>query len=278
MSNKIIIAALAVAAIASGQGQIEVPKNNRYEVVSIKPSASGQNCGYHPSPLQLTLENCSLRYLITSVYPAPRYDMTGLPKWASSESFTIAAKSVGPANYLEQWAMLRAVLEDRFKLKYHREKRQMPVYFLSAAPGGIRFRETVPGSCQPLDPNVGPRPPEVSKSGEMKFANDCARWLNQQLHGGGIRVTASGVTMAQLAGDLRPYFDRPVVEQTGSSKLFDIDLSFVRSDLTVSDTNVDPSGLPTIFDALKKAGLSAKPGEGAVEVLVIDQLERPSEN
>jgi uncharacterized protein (TIGR03435 family) len=143
----------------------------------------------------------------------------------------------------------------------------MPVYLVSAAARGIQFPVTAPGSCTPM--------------------NDCGLIRNQILFGGGARVTAKGVTMAQLAGDLGPYFDLPVVEQTGSSKRFDVDLSFTKDDLAVSDTNGrspgsrvgdEPSALPTIFDALKKAGLSATRGQGAVEVLVIDQLERPSEN
>jgi uncharacterized protein (TIGR03435 family) len=182
--------------------------------------------------------------------------------------------------------MLRPVLEDRFKLKYHREKKQMPVYLFAEATGGIQFRETLRGSCTPIDPSVGPPPPGPAKKGEPAPAPACGRILNQILPGDGVRVTAKGITMAQLAGDLGPYLDLPVVEQTGSSKLFDVDLSFAKSDVVVSDTSRrspgsrvgDEPSSPTIFAALKKAGLSATRGQGAVEVLVIDQLERLAEN
>jgi uncharacterized protein (TIGR03435 family) len=271
-----IVGVLAVTAVASAQ--FEIPRNNHYEVVSIRPGVSAESCKYHVSPIQFLLENCSLRYLIGNVYNAFReYDLAGLPKWASSETFTFNAKSIAPANPGEQWGMLRPVLEDRFKLKYHREKRQMPVYLFSAATGGIRFPETAPGSCTPIDPNAPPVERKTPVDAKTPM-NDCGRFLNQILPGGGVRVRAKAITMAQLARPLGQYFDRPVVEQTGSSKLFDVDLSSVKSDLIVSDTNADPSGLPTIFDALKKVGLRATPGQGAVEVLVIDQLERPSEN
>ena len=185
---------VAFAAIAAGQPQL--PKNNRYEVVSIKPGNPGNICGYHTSPLQLLLPDCSLRFLIGHIYNASRgYDLIGLPKWASSERFTFIAKSIAPANPGEQWGMLRPVLEDRFKLKYHREQRQMPVYFLSSAVGGIRFPVTVPGSCQPVDPNVGPVPP-VQKPGEPKPVVNCAFWMNQILPGSGVKLSVKGITMA----------------------------------------------------------------------------------
>jgi uncharacterized protein (TIGR03435 family) len=269
---------LCVAFAAVAAGQVQRPKNNHYEVVSIKPGVPAKVGGYHSSPLQLRLDNWSLVKLIGFLYDASRgYDLVGMPKWASSETFTFVAKSVSPANPGEQYVMLRPVLEDRFKLKYHREQRQMPVYFLSAAPGGIRFPVTVPGSCQPIDPNVGPVPP-VQRPGEPKPPNNCAMWMNQILPGGGVKLSAKGITMFQLGRALVQYFDRPLVERTGSTKLFDVDLSFVKSDLSAGDTNDEPSGLPTIVGALKKVGLSATRGQGPVDVMVIDRLERPSED
>jgi uncharacterized protein (TIGR03435 family) len=187
---------VAVAAFACGQSQTPT---NHYEVVSIKPGVPAKVGGYHTSPLQLRLENWSLVKLIGNLYDASRgYDLAGLPKWASSETFTFTAKSIAPANPGEQWAMLRPVLEDRFKLKYHREKRQMPVYFLGGEAGGIRFPVTEPGSCKRIDPNVGPVPP-VQRPGEPKRPANCALWMNQILPGGGIRISANGVTTGQLA-------------------------------------------------------------------------------
>jgi len=173
--------------------------------------------------------------------------------------------------------MLKPVLEDRFRLKHHREKRQMPVYFISPAPGGVQFRATVPGRCAPIDPNVGPPPPEQPlRPGAAPSA--CGLSLNQVLPGGGIKLTVRGITMADLARALGAFLDRPVVDRTGSRQQFDVDLSFMRNDLPVSDPSPEPSDLPSLFTALKKAGLSVTSGKDAVDVLVIDQLERPSEN
>lgn len=276
MTRFFLLASMSAAAVSAQE--LELPKNNHYEVVSIRAGVPGTACGSHFSPLEFVADNCSLQWLIGTLYNTRRgVAPVGLPKWASSETFTFRAKSIAPANPLEQWAMLRPVLEDRFKLKYHREKKQMPVYLLAVATGGVQFPATMPGSCTPVNPNVGPPPAGPRKPGEPEPPAPCARWLNQILPGGGVKLSAKGVTMAQLAGALEMFLDRPVVERSGSGKLFDVDLSFVKNEVT-SDTNTESTGLPTVFAALKKAGLSLTRGQGAVDVLVIDQLERPMEN
>jgi uncharacterized protein (TIGR03435 family) len=261
---------LTVAAVAAGQ--MQSPKNNRYEVVSIKPGVQGP-CGPRFSALQFSATNCSVEYLIKAVSGSMRgYDLVGLPKWTSSAWYTITAKSIGLANPSEQWAMLGPVLEDRFKLKWHREKRQMPVYYLSTVNGGVKLPLTVPGSCVPMDPNVGPPPPG------RKTPAACGRFLQEIRPQGEVKLDVSGITMAQLASFVENHLGRPVLDRTGSKDLFDVHLNFVKTDATVSDTNAEPLGLPSIVGALKKAGLTVTRGQGPVEVMVIDRVERPSEN
>jgi len=298
MTRLLLSCYLGVTALAFGQATI--PKNNHYEVVSIKRGIKGQPPGFHPSPLEFRIENWSLPGLIANLYAVPQDRIVGLPAWTSSETFSFRAKSVVAAkNYGESWGMLIPVLENRFKLKYHREKRQMRVYELSVEPARrIQLPATVPGSCEPIKPDdyepgssgikaaVEPGPPR----------NDCGRWLNQVLPEGGFRLSVKAVTMAQLAKSLERFVGRPVVDRTGLTALFDIEsLSFSNEGITFgsqvlsanmgwrepapSDGAVNaPSGLPTIFAALKKVGLRLKSGEGPVEVLVIEKLEMPSEN
>ena len=193
--------------------------------------------------------------------------------------------------------MLAAVLEDRFRLKSHRESRQMPVYDLSAQASGIRLPETVPGSCTPFDPNAAP--PATPEEATKRAEDTCGGGVFLRLPEGGVRVTVKGFTLAQLASRLQQYVDRPVVDHTGSSKLFDIGLSFDNRALSLNAGDAHPasdevqrtgaakeggantgeaSGLPNVFAALKKVGLSLTSDRGGVEVMVIDHLERPSEN
>jgi uncharacterized protein (TIGR03435 family) len=285
---------------AMALGQATIPKNNHYEVVAIKPGIKGQPPGFHPSPLEFRIENWTLQGLIANLYGVPPDRVIGLPVWTSSETFSFRAKSVIPAkNYGESWGRLIPVLEERFKLKYHREKRQMRIYELSVEPARrIQLPVTNPGSCKPAKPDdyepgsngvkaaVEPGPPR----------NECGRWLNQVLPEGGFKLSVKGVSMAALARSLERFVGRPVADGTGLTALFDIEsLIFSNEGITFgsqvlfgnrglrepapSDAAVNaPSGLPTIFAALKKAGLRLKSGMGPVEVLVIDKLEKPSEN
>jgi uncharacterized protein (TIGR03435 family) len=277
---------LGFTVLAFGQGTIQ--NNNHYEVVSIKRGIKGKAPGYHPSPSEFRIENWSLPELIANLYGVSRDLVIGLPAWTSSETFSFRAKSVVPAkNYGESWEMLIPVLEDRFKLKYHREKRKMRVYELSVEPGRrIQFPSTVPGSCQPFKPDdyepdsrgvivvVAQDPPR----------NRCGLWMNETLSEGGFKISVKGVSTSELAKSLKRFVGRPVVDRTGLTALFDIEsLSFSNEDIrrepSLSEGAVNaPSGLPTIFAVLKKAGLRLKSGEGPVEVLVIDKLERPSED
>ncbi len=217
---------LVLAAIAYGQRPI--PKNNHYEVVSIRPGIrDAGRYGYHPSAGEIRLDNISIKNLIGSALLIPNDRMIGLPAWASSETFSFRARSVAPANPGEQWAMWVPVLEDRFKLKYHREKRQVPVYELSRLASGIRFLETVPGSCKSIDPNDPPRAEaNVRKPGELRPPSNCGMVLARQLPGGGVQLSIKGITTAYLAGALASYVDRPVVDRTGTGRLYDVLMSF----------------------------------------------------
>ena len=99
--------------------------------------------------------------------------------------------------------------------------------------------------------------------------------LARQLPGGGVQLSIKGIRIAYLAGALASYVDRPVVDRTGTVRLYDVLMNFDNQAPGISDT---PSDLPTIYEALKKAGLQLTRAQGAVEVVVVDRLERPSEN
>jgi len=285
------VATIFVFVATLALGQTPTPEKNYYDTVSIKRGAPGPTiCGFHPSPGQLRLDNCSLPGLVAGAYGVRQDRILGLPLWTSSETYNFVAKSVGPATIPEQWQMLGLVLEDRFKLKSHRETRQMPVYDLSAQASGIKFPEAVPGGCTPRDVNAAP--PTTPEEARKRAENMCGTGNALRLPEGGLRFTAKAFTMAQLARNLQQYVDRPVADHTGSAKLFDIDFTFDGRSLGQNNSEVqgtgggkktpvdtgDASDLPNIVAVLKKAGLTLTSGRGGVEVMVIDRLERPSEN
>ena len=257
---------LALGALAAGQ--VKIPVNNHYEAVAIKPGVRGEaRCGVHFHPGEFWLDNCSLPPLIATLLGMPRNRIVGLPAWTSSETYSFRAKSVAPAKPMEQWGMLVPVLEDRFKLKYHREKRQMPVYLFSVESNGLKFPVAVPGSCAPIDDNVGAPPavPDRSKGSARsvvpKPPDNCELVLAQQLPDGGVRLSIKAVTMAYFAGELQRYVDRPVVDRTGTREQFDVDLSFDARDLAVSET-VSAAGAPDHLRRAEKSGAASYPRPG----------------
>ena len=177
----------------------------------------------------------------------------GAPSWLASEHYDIAAKAADAADmstFQQTRLLLRALLEDRFKLRTHREQRQMPIYALIRARRdgslGPRFKQSVPDCFQ--------------GSGTCGVA------------GGPIgRITADAITIDLLAQLLASATDRIVVDRTGLHGGFAIDLEW-SPDQTATDK-------PSIFAAVQEQlGLKLESTRAPVDVVVIDRVERPSQN
>jgi uncharacterized protein (TIGR03435 family) len=151
--------------------------------------------------------------------------------------------------------MLREVLADRFKLKFHRETRQLPVYELTVAKNGPKLRE----------------PDAARKGTEPRFAPSAGR------------LVASNQTMPALATVLTRTLRRRVVDLTGLEGHYDFVLQWAPDEneaapLRPSSTAPDPNG-PSIFTAIQEQiGLRLESSRAPVEVLVIDRVEKPSTN
>jgi uncharacterized protein (TIGR03435 family) len=171
--------------------------------------------------------------------------------------------------------MLIALLEDRFHLKAHTEPRDTPVYALRLIEGPSKLRSTQEGSCKPIDLE------DLPKSGDQTRYCGSER---SHVEGGTVIAEWYGVTMAELASrSLTPYAGNYVLDQTGLNGRFDIHLEFRRNEtLRVNGVEVSSgeseSGAPTIFTALHGLGLKLVPGKAPIDVVVIDSVERPSEN
>jgi uncharacterized protein (TIGR03435 family) len=178
--------------------------------------------------------------------------------------------------------MLRALLEDRFKLRVHREPKEVPVYFLTLAKNGPKLEAIKEGSCVPIDANHIPAP--IATPGQP-LPNYCGPRF--QLRGLTATLTSQGVTMEQFSGvPLSRMVGRPVIDKTGLASGrydFQIDFEYAPRSGPSSDPGApEPpaaSEAPSIFEVLQaKLGLKLEPGKGPGETLVIDHVERPTEN
>jgi len=177
-----------------------------------------------------------------------------------------------------QGPMMQSLLEDRFKLRVHRETKEVPEYVLSVSKGGSKLNATKAGSCTPQDIDS---PPPLLEPGKP-FPRMCG---GQMFGAAGLEM--SGATMADLCVQLFIRTDRIVIDKTGISGNFDINLELSQEDIMPAqlkallgappDTSTDPPH-SSVFDAVKKLGLKLESGKGRGEFLVIDHIERPSEN
>jgi uncharacterized protein (TIGR03435 family) len=187
-----------------------------------------------------------------------------------------------PAELLLSGPMLQNLLEDRFQLKLHRVVDEAPMYALTVAKGGLKLKPMQDGDCTPLEPGQGMR---------RLGADDkpYCHWIGWPIHGPNRTLVGGGITMEELARTLTvDAMDRNVIDRSGISGSYIIHLEFAPDENTrcigpaarcAVDPNSDIPPGPTVFAALEQQlGLKLEPIKGPREHIVIDSVERPSEN
>jgi uncharacterized protein (TIGR03435 family) len=240
-----------------------------FEVASIKPNLSGsQAMLFLPAPGRFDAENQTLQHLLMRAYDVKDFQMSGGPGWINSDHYDIQAKAEGNPSPDQMRLMLQTLLRERFKLALHRETKELPIYALTVAKGGLKLQPPKEGSCISPDPNN----PSVRTPGQ-KQSDFCG-------FGGTGRGTldATSATMTHLAGMFSLLLDRVVVDKTGIAGEFRVHLTFAPDEVATGLPAASDAG-PSLFTAVQEQlGLKLESTRGPVEVLVIDQMERPSEN
>jgi uncharacterized protein (TIGR03435 family) len=263
---KFAIAVLVIAHGAAAQPAATRPSFTEFEVASIKPSAPDVVGRWIRmlSTHEFATKNCSPRILIAAAYNLSPQAISGGPAWVDSDRYDIVAKAPGEVrpNLNEQMAMLRKLLEDRFQLTFHREAKELKVYALTIAKGGQKLKES---TASPDASPEGPPPPVFVMFPQL------------------VRLPARNATMAELASVMqRAALDYPVLDRTGLSARYDFDLEFAPDETVFGGAlgkGADDAAKPGLFAALQQQlGLKLELTRGPVDVMVIDRLQRPSDN
>ena len=247
------------------------PQTPSFEVASVKPNNSGSRASSSRSLPGggFTATNIPLRLLILQAYRIKGFQLTGGPDWLDSARFDIAARAPENARPDELLPMLRALLADRFKLVAHKETKDQPVYALVMARSDGR-----------LGPKLKPSTLDCSIRPELGQQNPCGMNTNTTNTLGSMKGT--GKTLADLAGALGNFIvNRMVVDRTGMAGAYDFELSWTTDNLqsATNPAGANISDAPSIFTAVQEQlGLKLESQRGPVEFLVIDSVERPSEN
>lgn len=265
-----IVAALIATAFVGGQtvyaqAPATTPGTLKFEVASLKasPPQPGGRGGVRPAPggERYVATNCPLKLLITVAYKVKADQVVGGPDWIDTDRFEMNAKAGRPSTIEELHSMLQDLLADRFKLQFHRETKELPVYALSVDKGG---------------PKLKARP--AQNAGEPWIDQTATGMLHMQMN-------AKVVTMDYFAFRLSQILDRPVIDLTNLKGDYDFDLAYTRElppgipeGAQINGQPIDTSG-PTIFAAIRQQlGLELKPQKGPVGIIVIDHAEKPNEN
>ncbi len=245
------IALLALAAFA------QTPAQHSFEVASIKPAdPNARGSSSHTDRRMVMIQNWTAKRLVQRAFGVEDYQITGGPNWLDSYHFNINAKVdesepeiKGVEGQKMLAAMYQTLLVERFQFQFHRETKTLPIYHLVSAKNGFKLTPVAATGSQSMNSNGG-------------------------------SLTSQGVDMPALAVFLSRTLERPVLDTTGITGVFDFKLEWTppQDAPPKAGDNNDPAG-PSIFTALQEQlGLRLESAKGPVEIIVVDHAEKPTEN
>jgi uncharacterized protein (TIGR03435 family) len=236
----------------TGSGQAQAPA---FEVASIRLDTDVPRMVFGPELRNGTMhgEKVTLRRMLAVAYGMTEPRVIG-PGWLDKNRFDILARSPQGVPDSELKPMLQTLLQERFKLAAHLEKREMPVYYLDVARGGVKM---------PLYPARDRGPANPGDDANVR----------------GFPMVRGTLTTSRLADLMARIVDRPVIDRTGLTERYNLFLSY--APLTPRAGDPGPEfGPPDFFTAVQKQlGLALQSGRDQVEVVVVDSVEQmPTEN
>jgi uncharacterized protein (TIGR03435 family) len=271
-----LVAALLVSGLAPSAALAQQPA---FEVATVKRNVSGSTSASNRALPggRVTITNNTLWNIIRNFQRIQQYQLIGGPDWLSTERWDIVAKAEGDPPPERMIEMVKTLVADRFKLATHTETREMPIYALVLVKA---------------DGSLGPQLHRSTTDCAAIFAETRARGgAPPRRPGGGPlcgtnmdtgRMATSAVTIADLARNLSSVAGRSVVDKTGLTGTFDLELTWAPDGPAGGTPGGGPPPVndsPSLFTATQEQlGLKLDAQRGPVEVLVIDSAQRPVED
>jgi uncharacterized protein (TIGR03435 family) len=243
-----VLRVLRIVGLMSALGLAWAQTPPAFEAASIKPNHSGSGSSSDNTEHgRLTVTNETVKQLIQMAFNVKDFQIEGGPRWLATERYDIVATTGKPDDIkdAEFRALLQSLLADRFTFRYHRDTKQLTMYSLAVAKGSPKLTE---------------------HTGEAGGSS------NTNSRSGKTTMTVTKGTMASLASHLEGQTGRIIKDNTGLKGAYDYKLEW-------SNDQAEDSSLPSLFTALQEQlGLRLDSTKGPVEMIVIDRVERPSEN
>jgi len=269
------------------------PANPKFEVASVHPSPAVRQdsvaIGVHTDGAQVHINALPMLDYVARAYRVRQHQVIG-PDWLTSGRYDVSAKLPDGANSDQIPEMIQSLLLERFQLKVHREKRELPAYVITAGKPPLNMK-LLPPDANPL-PSKGTA--DVQASGD-------ASGVSVNLGNGSSYTFANGVftghklTMDQLARMVERYVDRPMVDMTGIPGSYDFSFKVSDEDNQVmlihaavgAGMQLPPQvvqfaangSVSSLMDGFQSLGLKMESRKAPIDVLVVDSLSKtPSEN
>jgi len=230
-----------------------------FDVASIRPSKPDAQGGFIkalPGGHGYSAQNVTVKLMISLMYKVPMRQIHGGPDWINEDRYDVEARVDGAYSLDDLHAMYRNLLADRFHLQLHNETHEGNVYALTVDPSGLKMKL----NASPEDYQVPMQGPPAQAVGKRVPMNYLCWYIGQVLQNDA----------------------RPCVDLTGLTGNYDFTLSFIPLLPTGTSADVLPpeyKDLPDIFTALKvQLGLKLTAQKGPVEDLIIDHIDKPTEN
>lgn len=250
---------MALTAASLVAAQDAAPTAKVFEVASIKPVAAGDN----RVMVQITPggrysgKNINVNMLLQQAYDVRPFQITGGPSWIATDRFEITAKADGEIARDGMKPLMQSLLQDRFKLKFHKETKEAPIYALV-----------------------------VGKNGHKMKAAEGDRGMMRMGRG---QITAQQIGMASLVNSLSNQLGRIVIDKTGLTGSFDFELNWTPDETQTGGGPFagagqpppppsDPNGPSLVTAIQEQLGLKLESQKGPVPLFIIDSIEKPSEN
>jgi len=236
-----------------------------FDVIAVKPTHSDDRPSIDFDGGSFSATNFSVKMLVLFAYDLKDDQLFGIPKWAGEQHFDMRAKvlDADPAILKllseDQKRMIeRTILTDRFGLTFHRETKVLPVYELIVDKGGPRFQQS--------KIEDGQRGANGLRAGSLHTNN----------HDGNADMASTAVGISSLVNVLSRQTERIVVDNTGLTGRYDLNLTWSRDDGSAPATDQNS---PSILTAIQEQlGLRLRPAKLPIETFVVDHVVLPSEN
>ena len=257
--------AWAIPELPPSRVRMPTDANPEFAVATIKPSRpDAPRGGYGIRAQVVTTTNVTVSWMIKLAYNVHAHQISGAPSWVDSERYDTVGRSDTPGEPSrdQMKLMIQKLLVDRFQLKFHTEKKELPVYAMVVAKNGPKL--TVSAGDPNAFPGIGfgREPGLTSLVGRNTGLNGVANGLQSNI------------------------LDKPVVDQTGLTGRYDFQLRLTPDASQLANFSgiepanaVDLNAPPDIFTAFEQQlGLKLQATKAVVDVMVIDMIERPSPN